>query len=249
MPGKIKTNCILLKKQPYSETSVLMQVISDTLGMVSVLAKGMRKGKEHNDYLLNVLNEYEFVVSSASPSGMHTLVEMTLLEEFPTDLALDTWFAAQAGAEILTKLIVPEEEVPLFYHVLKQYLTYLKTVSVNPLAIFWRYLLHLDKLLGVPINLTACSTCQIGMDKLEGYSPETGQLLCRKCMMELHSSYSLSPEAGQIISLLPVVGNFLNDLIISPETARQINRFMLNYLNAQFHRKIVLNSLQFFEPK
>jgi DNA repair protein RecO len=249
MPGKIKTNCILLKKQPYSETSILMQVISDTLGMVSVLAKGMRKGKEHNDYLLNVLNEYEFVVTSPSPSGIHTLAEMTLLEEYPTDLPLDTWFAAQAGAEILTKLILPDEEMPLFYKALKQYLTYLKSVPVNPLAIFWRYLLHLDKLLGVPINLSTCSACHNDMDIPSGYSPETGQLLCGNCLTAFPASYSLSPESRNIIALLPVVGNYLNDLVITPETARQINRFMLSYISTQFHKKIFLNSLQYFEPK
>jgi DNA repair protein RecO len=249
MPGKIKTNCVLLKKQPYSETSILMQVISDTLGMISVLAKAMRKGKEHNDYLLNVLNEYEFVVSTASPSGIHTLGEMTLLEEYPTDLPLDTWFAAQAGAEILTKLVLPDEEMPLFYKALKQYLTYLKSVPVNPLAIFWRYVLHLDKLLGVPINLSTCSTCYKDMDRPAGYSPETGQLLCGNCSILFPASYSLTPESRSILALLPVVGNYLNDLVITPETARQINRFMLNYISVQFHKKILLNSLQFFEPK
>jgi DNA repair protein RecO len=249
MPGKFKTNCYLLKKQPYSETSILMQVFSDTQGMISVLAKGMRKGKEHNDYLLNVLNEYEFVLSASSPSGIHNLAEMALLEEYPTDLALDTWFAAQAGAEILTKLMLPDEEIPLFYRALKQYLDYLKTVAVNPLAIFWRYLLYLDKLLGVPVNLLSCSSCHQVMGKPAGYSADTGQLLCGKCTTTLHGAFILEPEASNVIALLPIIGNYLNDLFITPETARQINRFLLHYLTSQFHKNINLNSLQFFEAK
>lgn len=247
MPAKIKTNCYLIKKQPYSESSVLMQVFSDCEGMTSVLAKGLRKSKQHQDFLLNVLNEYEFVLSAASNSGIHVLTEMSLVSEYPTDLPLETWSAAQAGAEILTKLILPEDEIPLFYKALKQYLDYLKSVSANPLAIFWRYLLHLYKLLGIPVNLNQCSICHAEMTKPLGYSADTGQLLCSKCFSAQEEAFLLQPEESNILMLLPVIGNYLNDLTILPENNKRLNHFFLNYISQQFHKNIRLNSLQIFE--
>jgi DNA repair protein RecO len=249
MAGKLRVRCYLLKKQPYSETSVLMQCFSESHGMISVLAKGIRKGKEHSDHLLNVLNEYEFIITQASASGMHTLSELALLEEYPADLPLDNWFAAQAGAEILTKLMIPDDENPLFYKALKQYLTYIRTVTSNPIAIFWRYLLHLLKLLGIPMNPDTCSCCQKVMERAAGFTIDTGLPLCNKCLPAFPVAHNLDAEASNIISLLPVIGNYLEDLAISPETARQINRFFLHYLSVHFHKNFHLNSLEYFEPK
>jgi len=80
MPGKLKTNAILIRKQPYSESSVLMQAFSDSLGMISVLAKGLRKTKQSQDFLLNVMNEYEMVITDVPAGNIHVLTEFTLLD-------------------------------------------------------------------------------------------------------------------------------------------------------------------------
>jgi DNA repair protein RecO len=247
MKNKIKTNCFLLKKQPYSESSILMQVFSDTLGLISVLAKGMHKQKAHQDFLLNVLNEYEMVITEASPSGMHILTELSLLSEYPTDLPLETWFTAQAGAEFLTKLLIPEGEIPLFYQTLSRYLTYQKGVSVNSIAIFWRFLLSIFTQLGIPIDLTKCSGCHKDLKVQAGYTADSGQLVCDDCFLTLRASYLLDPETSNLLTLLPVIGNYLNDLEISKDSIRQLNHFFMQYVSLQFHKTIYLKSLEFYK--
>ncbi len=247
MKNKIKTNCFLLKKQPYSETSILMQVFSDSLGMISVLAKGLHKSKANQDFLLNILNEYEMVITEASPSGMHVLSELVIINEYPTDLPLETWFSAQAGVELLTKLLVTEEEIPLFYQTLSRYLTYQKSVPVNSIAIFWRFLISIFKHLGVPVNLEKCSCCHEVMERPAGYATDTGQLLCDKCLLTMQTTYILNPEASNLIVLLPIIGNYINDLEISKECIRQLNHFFLHYISLQFHKTIYLKSLEYFK--
>jgi DNA repair protein RecO len=246
MPDKIKTCGFLFRKQLYSESSVLMQVFSDSLGMISVLAKGLRKQKQHQDFLLNALNEYEFVLTCSPNSGIHILTEFTLISEYPTDLPMETWFSAQAGAEIISKLILPPEEMPAIYLALKQYLAYQKAVKSNSIAIFWRFLLHLYKLLGVPINLSICSSCHRNIGIPAGYNTENGQLICHGCQALLPVSSRFEPEVASVLQLLPVIGNYLEDLNLRPDTIQQINRFFLNYFSLQFHKPIQLNSLQYF---
>lgn len=247
MSNKIKTNCILLKKQPYSESSVILQVFSDTQGLISVLCKGIRKHKQHKDYLLNVLNEYELIITSGSQSGLHTLTELSLIKEYPADLTLETWFNAQAGAEILTRLLLPHDEIPLFYKALSQYLDYLVNTPENSIAIFWRYLLHIDKLLGVPINLKECSVCHKEMPRPAGFAADSGRLVCHNCLPSLPSSITFTAESANILMLLPVIGNYLQDIVINNQTAIQLNNFFLNYLSLQFHKPIHLNSLQYID--
>jgi DNA repair protein RecO len=247
MPGKIKTRGFLIKKQPYSESSVLMQVFSDSLGMISVLAKGMHRSKQQNAFLLNILNEYEFVISDSPSGNIHTLLEISLLNEFPTDLPLETWICAQAGVEILTSIIIPLEETPAFYQVLRNYLDYQKSVSNNAILIFWRYLLHLYKLLGIALSLDKCSSCHREMGRPAGFSAETGQLLCSKCQPTTVMAYSFNPETSNVIMLLPVIGNYLDDISLVKEDINRLNYFFLHYLSLQFHKKIHLKSLQFYE--
>ena len=224
-----------------------MQVFSDTAGLISVLAKGIRKSKQHEDMLLNILNEYEFIITNPTESGIHVLTEMTLLSEYPTDLPLETWFTAQAGAEFVTKLMLPEDEITAFYQALSQYLAYQKIVTVNSITIFWRFLMHSYKLLGVPINLNQCAHCHNAMDKPAGYTADTGQLVCDSCHLSLQTSYVFDPETSNLLNLLPMIGNYINDLEISRECIRQLNHFFLHYISIQFNKTIYLKSLEYFK--
>ncbi len=247
MPAKIRTLGFLLRKQPYSESSLLLHAFTDTLGLASILAKGVQKGKKAQGFLLNLLGEYEFMLSSSPNSSLHVLTEFSTVSEYPTDLPLDTWFAAQAGAEVLTRLILPPEEVPAVYGALKHYLEYQKGVRCNAVAIFWRYLLHLYKLLGIPLSLKNCSRCHKDITAPSGYAADTGQPVCSACLKTGPIAVRFDAESVHLLKLLPVIGNYLDDVVIRPEDIRQLNRFLLDFYNRQFHQPLRLKSLQFFE--
>jgi len=148
---------------------------------------------------------------------------------------------------LLTKLILPHDDIPQYYLALKKYLAYLPVITKNPIAVFWRFVIHICQLLGVPINLNKCSQCQNPIEKPSGYSAETGQLICSACQKAMAVSYEFSPEASRIIMLLPVIGNYLNDLDITKENIKQINHFFLHYISQQFYKNIYLKSLQALE--
>lgn len=247
MPEALKTRAFMLKKQPYSESSLLLQVFSDQLGMTSILAKGLHKNKQSSATLLAVMNEYDFVLSDASDGKLHILKEFTVLREFPADLPLETWVCAQAGLELISKLIIPKEDAPVFYKALQSYLTYLEGVKINPITITWRFFLHVDKLLGIPVDLNHCSVCHSEMPVPAGFRRSTGHLLCFKCIPTHLDTMQFSPEASEILHLLPVIGNFINDVVLTPGIIKSINHFFLNYLNCQFHNNTELKSLLYFD--
>lgn len=159
MKVKLKTRCFLLRKQLYSESSLILHVFAENLGMITILAKGLRKSKDRQEVLLNSLDEYEVIITEPATPGLYTLNDLCQLSEYPTDMPLQTWVCAQAGAELLTKLLFPLDETPQFYLALKQYLTYQRKVTANPITIFWRFVVHITKLLGIPIRLNTCGDC------------------------------------------------------------------------------------------
>jgi DNA repair protein RecO len=246
MPEPLKTRAFLLRKQPYSESSLILQVFSEQSGQLSILAKGLYKNKQSGASMLNVMNEYEFIISDASEGKLHILKEFSVIREFPADLPLETWVCAQAGLELVSKLIINKEDAPLFYQALQSYLYYLEGVITNPITITWRFFLRIYKLLGIPIDMCRCSVCQSDMAAPRGFRTGTGQLVCPTCLPVLTDAVELSPEAGKILSLLPVIGNYINDIVLTPELIRSINFFFLNYLNCQFHNRTDLKSLHYF---
>ena len=247
MANKIKTAAVLLKKQPYSESSSLIQFFTEKLGLISVLAKGLQRNKKGGAFLLNPLNTYEIVITDVPAGSLHILTEFTPLKEYPTDLPLSVWFAAQAGAEVLTKVLLSPEEAPNFYRSLQQYLDYIKEIKNNPVALFWRFLLHLYKLLGISLELNKCSVCQKEISAPDGYLIDTGRPLCRSCAYELEGVCLFNPETVYLLSVLPRIGNYLNDIVIERDAIIQIDDFLLNFLALQFRKTISLKSLQFFE--
>ena len=247
MSGKIKSKGILIRKQPYSESSLLLHVFSDMHGNATYLAKGLRRGKEHRDFLINPLNEYEFITSEATSSGIHIVTDFYLLSEYPTDLAYETWCIAQAGLELLTKIMIPIEEAPVFCNSIRLYLNHLLQINKNPIAIFWRFLLHIYKLLGIEMVLDQCSLCNRKIRFIRGYDAIQGNVLCTECLVNDPVGIGFDPAASELISKLPIIGNYLNDLEIPAEVRSQLNLFFLNYLSRQFHKDIYLKSLSALE--
>jgi len=220
-----------------------LTVFSESEGLITILAKGIRKSKKQEYTLLNLLNEYELVFTEPAQGNLPILSELTLLKDFPTDLPLQTWIYAQAAVELITKVLLPAEEITLVYQLLSRYLDYLQRVQTNAVCIFWRFVLHLLNLMGIPINLYRCSACGKPQDGFSAYSPLTGQLLCDECQQKAPTSFSLNQESSHILSLLPQIGNYLEDLVLSDEMVRQLHHFFLYYLSVQFNRDIHLKSL------
>jgi len=247
MAEKIRTNCILIRKQPYGESSLVLQAFSESLGMFSAIAKGFCRPPQNKAVLLNVMNEYEFILSASCSNGMHTLTEFSAITEFPTDLPVENWALMQAGIELISKILIPAHETPQFYDLLLKYLKYQRGIEKNPVAIFWRFLLHLYKLLGIDIGLPNCSLCHGLMKQPAGFETGTGRPLCADCLPKVGSAFSFSPEAAEVMSVLPMIGNYINDLEIDAESIRQINHFFLYYLNSQFHNNIDLKSLHYYK--
>lgn len=247
MPEALKTRAFLLRKQPYSESSLLLHVFSDQLGLASILAKGLHKNRQSGAAMLVVMNEYDLVISDAADGKLHILREFSVLREFSADLPIENWVCAQAGLEIISKLIIPKEDAPLFYSALQRYLLYLEGLKTNPIAIVWRFFLHLYKLLGVPLELDKCSVCHNRLAAPAGYKRSSGQLVCSRCLSLFKDAARFDAETGEILSLLPVIGNYVNDIVLTPDLIRSLNNFFLTYLDCQFHNHTELKSLHYFD--
>ncbi len=236
----IKTHGIIIGIIPYSESSLILKVQSRDIAHVSIIAKGWRKKP---DPLLRFC-EYEFGLFEPKEEGLYLLKEADLLQDYSRYPTTSTWAAAEAGAELISKILIPASEAQLYYEILQKYLVYLQKLETNGILIFWRLFMRLLKLMGIEPDLSSCGMCG---EPAPAYAFNgSAEIICRDCYVALNNReqyYALSRKARDILALLPEIGMHLCEAEPSQEVVGELNRLFLAYYTAHQKQTPKLKSL------
>lgn len=225
---------------PFSESSQILKIISQDRAQISVIAKGWRKKQEP----LLRFAEYEFNLYEPKEEGLYILKELSLLQNYAQYPSTSTWAAAEAGAELISKIIMASSDAPSYYELLRNYLGYLQTIDKNAILIFWRLFMRIFKLLGIDLNISKCSLCHTECVAF-AYNAAS-DIVCESCYKETANKdnyHSLSQNAGKILSLLPFIGYHLQETELSFNDVEELNRFFFAYYYAHQKQTLKLKSL------
>ncbi|MDD3632414.1 MAG: DNA repair protein RecO [Candidatus Cloacimonadaceae bacterium] len=245
MKAKIRDQGILFKTIKYRESSLILRVFLKSQGLVSILAKGIRKKPENN--LLNTLYTYDFTIYEPQETGLYLLSEFTLLKEYNIFSNLPTWTAAECAAELYTQIIIPLEENTAYYDLLQLYLDYLKKRGDNAILLWWRFLLRIFIKLGIAFPLDSCANCKKKNVQMAAWKKGTGKLICVSCLNEADSPkyYEiLSSRASQILHLLPQIGDYLDKIHPDSQSVEQLNHLFSDHYANHFRKPLKLRSLE-----
>jgi len=246
MKGRVKDQGIILKINPYGDSSLIAQVLCRQLGNISFIAKGLRK---KTSYLpLQPLGEYELTIYEPLESGLYLFNEASVAKERDYDKPKN-WSTALCGAELIAHLVVAADEHRLYFDLLSEYLNYLIPLEYEPLPIFWRLFLRIMQLQGLKLDPERCSACGRHA-KPQSYLRLDSSLLCRSCSLEQHSEAELqyfSLGASELLALLPQIGNYIKDLKLDRSVVRELNEFFIYYYQAHTHQTLKLKSLSVLE--
>jgi DNA repair protein RecO len=79
----LKSPGIILRKTPYSETSLILKVYTRESGLITLMAKGAKRPKSKFAGLLDYFNLCQFLYPEKSRTDIHTLTEAGLIRDFP----------------------------------------------------------------------------------------------------------------------------------------------------------------------
>lgn len=79
----IKSPGIILRKTPYSETSLILKVYTRESGLITLMAKGAKRRGSKFAGLLDFFTLNQFIYSEKSRTEIHTLTDASLIREFP----------------------------------------------------------------------------------------------------------------------------------------------------------------------
>jgi DNA repair protein RecO (recombination protein O) len=242
----IKTTGIVLKKNKFRETSVIFNLFSLELGRISVIAKGVRKNKSKYIGLIDILNEVELELYKNPESNLYLFKSGRLLNNYTYGNSYRKQVLLSAAAELYNKLSFPDDEVGQMYQLLKNYLVFMQQVNKNGIAIFWRFLLRIFKIMGINIEPNVCIKCgEIG-NKMVAFSVHSSGFICQNCYRQSQADFvvGISAKTAEILAILPNIGNYLNQIEISDKIIKELNNVFLLHLSEHFHQNFRLKSLE-----
>lgn len=189
----VKTPAIVLQVYPYSDTSLILRYLTPELGVVSVIAKGIRKSGGRGAGLPDVFSEGVATIDIEATRELQTLREFALTR---TRLMLAVDVIRFGGAAVLSELILKhagEEPHPQLFERLGRGLDRLTAKeTLDPLLTALAEAWRIVALLGYEPQLDECVSCaaSIGEAEVGRFDYVAGGIRCAKCARE-----SVGPRA------------------------------------------------------
>jgi DNA repair protein RecO (recombination protein O) len=186
-----KSEAIVLRAVPWSETSLVVTLWTRDFGKVSAIAKGARRIRSPFESALDLLAHSSVVFIVKSGDVLDLLTEAKLIRRFRSgQKRLLNLYAGFYVAELLLRFTEEDFAIPELFEYAKITLESLDTRD-DVGEIVLRFELHLLRLLGHAPSMHACAGCgevknEVG-DGLSSTRPisfgiEAGGILCGKCL-------------------------------------------------------------------
>ncbi len=199
-----KTSLLVLHRFPYSDSSLILKVLTPEYGILSVLVKGAKRKENVFKNALDPFAESEVVLNRTNRSEFCFFKETTLKEWFP---ALRENLVSNAMAQVMAEILLcfAPHGLPLLkeYALLRRMLYDLNAAALDTKqaqAMLSRFLFSLCEIWGFDFNMRRCGGCGNILQKPPtDFKEESGEVFCESC------SYKLA--AGRR-------ADYLNDLFI-----------------------------------
>lgn len=212
-----KTEAIVLKRQEFRETSLILTLFTKDFGKIKGLAKGVRVpypkwGTNFGLFSHNAIVFYE-------KKGLYLITEAELINSFREMLALNKNIVTSYLIELID-LIMPLEDKNERIFDLTLKTLHLLGKEKDLERIIYIFELKLLQLSGFTPRIDACVRCKKSIVRLAHFSNKWGGLLCQDCLN--YDKKSLFINYGTISTLNHILHTSEQDLVSRLKMGRSI---------------------------
>lgn len=222
---QLKTRGIVLSETPYSETSKILNVLTEDYGLIGIISKGSRNLKNKLRGVSNKMCYCEYTINYKE-KGLSTLIEGSTINSFKNiyvDMkkAMYSFYLMDLSSQVLK-----ENNNKEIFGLLINALIKIND-GLSPELISNIIEIKLLDYLGVSLNLEECSICG-SKDNLITIDITSGGVICKNCYLD---GYIMNPKALYLMSLLKKVDiEKLETLEITDEVIfKEIDKFIYEY--------------------
>ncbi|MEM0927287.1 MAG: DNA repair protein RecO, partial [Planctomycetota bacterium] len=191
------TTAIVLRAIEFSETSLIVTLLTRDFGQVAAIAKGARRPKSSFEGALDLLAVCRVLLIRKSSDALDLLTEAKLIRRFRGgEKSLDRVYAGYYIAEMLRLLTDNHDPHPGLYDLALQALGLVDGDGNLPLALLGFDVAAL-RLLGHAPSTRTCVDCGTGVTRETrvSFSPVGGGVVCRQCRSRQVSILTMSSSS------------------------------------------------------
>ncbi|MBS3758838.1 MAG: DNA repair protein RecO [Desulfobacterales bacterium] len=211
--SSISTAGILLRRIEYGDHDLILTLLTQDYGKISMIAKFARKSRKRFPGTLELFSEITLVGVSPRKGGMPVLQEAALKQPFAgiRGNLLKTAYASYWSELVLTWL--EEQKAQKNIYRLLRYCLGALDAGQPPAVTSIVFQLYFLQFSGLSPNLRQCGRCRGALEKLPGekfgFDLEKGGLVCKGCLTGKTPEWQLS--RGTVKQLLWIqAGNLKN---------------------------------------
>ena len=223
-----KTKGIVLTETPYSETSKILNVLTEDYGLIGVISKGCKVLKSKLRGVSNKMNYCEYTINYKE-NGLSTLIEGCNINSFK-NIYVDMKKATYAFYLMdLVSQVLKENNSKDIYSLLVNALIKIND-GLSPELITDIVEIKLLDYLGVNLELDNCVNCGNSNDLLT-IDLTCGGVICKNCY---HEGYVMNDKALHLMQLLKKIDiNKLEKLEITDDDIfNEIDKFIYEYYSS-----------------
>lgn len=244
----IKTEGIVLNEIRYKETSKILNIYTEKLGKITVMAQGAFRPK--SSLIANTqpfaLNEYNF----RKGRNFYYITNADVIDSYYSIREdMERMIYGFYMLELIEKSTPNEEENDKLFLLLKKGLKILSKLEKDYLKFITAYEIKFISFLGYRPYIHNCVNCNKELNTKIKFSNIHGGLLCEDCFSVDISSRAVDYQFVKGLNEL-IYSSFdsLNDISISNKTLNIIHEVLLDYILLNIERKEfkslnILNSL------
>lgn len=218
-----KVTGIVIKVTDYSDSSKIINVLTDENKMIGIIAKGARrlKSKLRTGTVLFTLGDFHVYYKE---DGLSTLISVDIIENF---INFNIKIEAYSYACLLTDIVnqVNKQEINDVYNLYKQSLIKLNQ-GFNPLVITNIFEVQILDVLGIKPNYDICIKC--GNNSVTSFSVDLGGGICHEC----HTEDAISYKAYKLMKLYEYIDIAkISKLDLEEPLIKEVNKAIDRYFD------------------
>jgi len=241
----ISTTAIILKRTDYKETSLIVKAITPDHGIITFLARGIRKSNCKYREELQLFSECSIVLQTKTNHEFYYFVEAKIIKNYITGIDFKSSILIQSVCELYLQILHPESEQEIYYELWRSFANYITTVASNKILIFWRFCFRLFYELGIELPSGECGFCHKSEKIYSGFSPIHHSFICSSCMTDALQEMSLpvGENLSRVIHKISSIGKHLDNVDLQKKDWYQMHKIFQTHLQEQYHRKIHLRAM------
>ncbi|PID29715.1 MAG: DNA repair protein RecO [Candidatus Cloacimonadota bacterium] len=244
-PEEISTNCIILTKIDYGETASVVKAVSPDYGLLSFIAKGIRKPKSKFREELQLFSEINVLLKGNCDNSLYYFIDAQIINNYVRGVDFESTVFIQAISELYLQIFHYGESQFVVYELWKRFSEYIVSVKKNKILIFWRFCFRLFYEAGINIPSDFCGFCGTNDKPFRGFSPIDNSFVCEKCFSGTLEKRSLriSDNLSFIIKNIYSIGNLKDKIEFSKSDQIKMNQIIKIHLGEAYHHRFHLRSL------